>query len=347
MLRRFFCKIILIAVVLCGLFALSGVLFAQGRSEDALARAIEVQERHTNELMAKPGVIGTAIGEGQGAQPVILVLLEAGGVPGIPDHLEGVLVRPLVTGKIYALAKPDSKPGGKPGSGTLSPTDKWPRPVPIGVSTGNEGECSAGTISCRVKDASGNVFALSNNHVYALEGGAAIGSVVLQPGLYDTACAYDTANVIGTLYDFVEIKFDGTANTVDAAIASTTTANLGNATPSNGYGVPKTQWVDATLNQPVQKYGRTTGLTKGTVVGVNWTGNIGYSSGTALFTGQSLVYGSKGAFIKPGDSGSLLVTDSGKNPVGLLFAGDMSGKYAIANPIDLVLGALNVSIDGQ
>ena len=56
---------------------------------------------------------------------------------------------------------------------------------------------------------------------------------------------------------------------------------------------------------------------------------------------------SKGRFLKAGDSGSLLVTDPGRNPVGLLFAGNRSGKLAIANPIDRVLGECGVTVDGD
>jgi hypothetical protein len=73
--------------------------------------------------------------------------------------------------------------------------------VPIGISTGNAGECSAGTISARVLK-NGAYYALSNNHVYALENDAAIGSGVLQPGLYDTRCNYSSSNVIGNLTAF-------------------------------------------------------------------------------------------------------------------------------------------------
>lgn len=52
-------------------------------------------------------------------------------------------------------------------------------------------------------------------------------------------------------------------------------------------------------------------------------------------------------FIKAGDSGSLLVTDPDRNPVGLLFAGNGSGQLAIANRIDLVLESFGVAIDGE
>ena len=68
--------------------------------------------------------------------------------------------------------------------------------------------------------------------------------------------------------------------------------------------------------------------------------NVSYSSGTAHFVGQIVVDGDKGGFLKAGDSGSLLVTKDGANPVGLLFASGRGGKVAIANPIDEVLGAL-------
>jgi len=110
-------------------------------------------------------------------------------------------------------------------------------PVPIGVSTGNIGECSAGTIGARVRNGS-TVYALSNNHVYALENSASIGSTILQPGLYDTRCRTGQSNVIGSLSAFVPINFSGGNNTVDAAIAISSTSQLSNDTPSGGYGRP-------------------------------------------------------------------------------------------------------------
>lgn len=358
MLRRVFCKLLLVVVVVFSFLAFSGVLLAQGNSNNGLARAIEVQERNTERLMAIDGVVGTAVGLNPSGHFAVDVLLERPGVGGIPQQLEGVSVHPLVTGKIYAVPKPDSpghgKPGGnKPGGGggSLSPTDRWPRPVPIGVSTGNAGECSAGTISCRVVG-NGKVYALSNNHVYALENTAQVGSEVLQPGLYDTQCVYDPANHLGTLSAYMPIDFsEGGQNVVDAAIAEVDSADLASDTPPDGYGTPNSATIaesDLEIGQAVQKYGRTTSLTKGTVVGLNATINVGYSSGTAVFVEQVIVRSNRGAFIKPGDSGSLLVTDDSSNsPVGLLFAGDNSGKYGIANPIDAVLSELGVAIDGQ
>jgi len=342
MTRRLFSKILLVVVSIFGLLVLAGVLSAQGRSEDAFERVKEVQERHTDRLMAIDGVEGTAVGLDENERPAVKVFLENPGVRGIPRELDGVPVHPVVTGKFYALPKPEGKPGG----GTkIDPTARFPRPVPIGVSTGNRLSNSAGTIACRVINGLG-VYALSNNHVYALENNAPPGSSVLQPGVYDGGKYPE--DEIGTLFFFVPIIFSVYAsNTVDAAIAQSTTDLLGKKTPSNGYGIPKSMTAAAYVGQPVQKYGRTTSLTKGTIAAINATLNVGYSSGTARFVEQIFVYSRKGAFIKAGDSGSLLVTDPGKNPVGLLFAGDASGKYGIANEIDNVLSVFGLEIDGE
>jgi hypothetical protein len=46
-------------------------------------------------------------------------------------------------------------------------------------------------------------------------------------------------------------------------------------------------------------------------------------------------------------SSTLVTNNSAANPVGLLFAGNSSGKYAIANPIGAVLSQLGVTIDGK
>ncbi|MBI1924993.1 hypothetical protein HYR99_12190 [Candidatus Poribacteria bacterium] len=307
--------------------------------QDVIRAVMAIQDRHTARLMANPDVVGTATGLTEDGKPAILVFA-AKNLPAeaLPNNIEGVPVEVKVTGELFAL--------GKPGGDRIDPTKRFPRPVPIGVSTGNEGECSAGTIGCRVKDA-GNVYALSNNHVYALENKAPTGSNVLQPGLYDTGCAFDPNNVIGTLSAFEPIVFSTSANnTIDAAISASSTANLGNATPSNGYGMPKSATFTAALGQAVQKYGRTSSLTQGQVTGINATVNVGYSSGTARFVDQIIVQARK-PFIKAGDSGSLLVTDPDRNPVGLLFAGTQDGKLAVANRIDLVLTKFNVTVDGE
>ncbi len=351
MTRRIFCKVLLVVVAIFGLLVISSILSAQGRSDDAFERVKAVQERHTDWLMAIDGVVGTAIGFNPNARLSVAVLLERPGVAGIPQELEGVAVHPVVTGEIYALAPPNGRGPKKP-KDPVDPTSRFDRPVPIGVSTGHPA-ITAGTIACRVKDGGGNVYALSNNHVYANQNAASIGDDVLQPGTYDGGTvANDT---IGTLADFEPIVFSTSANNVvDAAIALSSTSLLGNATPSDGYGTPKSATVAASINQKVKKYGRTTGLTKGQVYALNAMVNVNYGTEEnpkyARFVNQIIIQ--PGDFSAGGDSGSLIVADGkGRNkeddrkPVGLLFAG--SFFFTIANPIDAVLDTLGVSIDGE
>jgi len=322
-----------------------------------LERAIEAQERHTNNLLGIQGVVGTAVGLGANGRAVVKIYTERSGIGGLPRSLDGVPVRVQVTGRIFALNKPvggvhDHGNGG--GGEEVDPKSRFDRPVPIGVSSGNAelgNVCAAGTLGARVTDGT-DVYALSNNHVYALEKNDAIGEPITQPGALDTGCIVDLDNdVIGNVAMVVEIFFDESENMVDAAIASTTTLQVDNATPADGYGMPKSTTIAEGIGLAVQKYGRTTSLTKGTIAGINVDINVAYDTGVARFVDQIEIQGNKGPFLKPGDSGSLLVVDDPDGdddlkPVGLLFAGNKSGKTAFANPINLVLTAFGVTIDG-
>ena len=318
----------------------------------ALEAVMAVQERHTARLMALEGVVGTATGLGADAAPVVVVLARRPGVKGIPGSLDGVPVAVRVTGEVYALkGKPPGTPGGGGGGGkdkeSVDPTARFDRPVPMGVSTGHP-LITAGTIGARVTDGT-NVYALSNNHVYAAGNAASVGDNVLQPGAVDGGVSPDDA--IGTLFDYEAITFGGPPNTIDAAIALSSTEDLGNATPSDGYGVPKVAIVEPEFGLKVKKYGRTTSLTKGSVALVNASVLVDYGeAGTALFEGQIAIQPS--TFSQGGDSGSLVVVDGkgrdkakDRKPVGLLFAG--SSLYTFANPIAPVLDRFGVTVDGE
>ena len=334
LIRRYLSLALILALVLAASFGSPGQAAAAGETD--LGRAIAAQEKHTDALMAIDGVIGTAVGRGNGGGHVVLALTTSAGVSGIPNSVDGVVVRPYVTGEITAQPKP--------GSGGIDRTARFDRPVPIGVSTGHP-SITAGTIGARVVDGSGNVYSLSNNHVYADENKASIGDAVIQPGTYDGGSS--PADDIGTLHAYATIVFSTTANNVvDAAIAITTTNQLSNSTPDGeSYGTPSSTPWDATIGLNVRKYGRTTGDTNGKVDAINATVNVGYSTGTARFVDQVIIKGRKGSFSDGGDSGSLIVSKDGNHPVALLFAG--SSSVTIGNPIGPVLGAFGVSIDGE
>ncbi|MCH7886647.1 MAG: hypothetical protein IIA58_01645 [Candidatus Marinimicrobia bacterium] len=313
--------------------------------ESVLASQIQavmaIQDRHTDRLLAISGAVGTATGLTEDGKPAILVFIKTEALAKgarIPASIEDVPVIVEVTGMFIALTDTD-------------PKARQPRPVPIGVSTGHP-DITAGTIGARVTDGT-DVFALSNNHVYANINEANLGDSALQPGPFDGG--EDPADKIGELSAFEPILFDDGSdniiNFIDAAIAISSTDLLGNSTPHEGYGTPNSAIVSAALKQAVQKYGRTTGLTTGEVVGVNATVVVCYKSRGPFFCNPNFIATfvdqiviTPGGFSSGGDSGSLIVTnDESKNPVGLLFAG--SSTHTIANRIDLVLGKFGVTID--
>ena len=292
----------------------------------------EVKKRHISMLMRYRGVVGTAVGLGADGKPVIKVFTVKPSIPDIPTELEGIPVQVEVTGMVVALTDPKVRH----------------RPAPIGVSTGHP-NITAGTIGARVTDGS-NYFALSNNHVFANSNDANIGDSILQPGPADGGSAPD--DVIATLDSYVPIDFSGGDNIMDAAIALVPVEHLLNrtATPENGgYGVPTSDIEPASLEQVVQKYGRTTGLTSGEVTGIDATVNVCYlvwwnwCLESAIFVDQIQITSASGSFSAGGDSGSLVV-DMDRNPVGLLFAG--SSEATFANPIGPILNHFDVTIDG-
>ena len=239
-----------------------------------------------------------------------------------------------------------SRRSGEASAKTLAGAEETsigPRPAPLGVSTGHP-STTAGTIGCRVyKDVGGVLlyYALSNNHIYANENRASIGDNVLQPASYDNG--QNPRDKIGTLADFQEIVFStDTANQIDAAIALCPLRALGKSAPDGSFTPSRTP-VPATVGLAVKKYGRTTGLTHGHVYTVNAYVDVTYDSGTARFVRQIVI--TPDTFCAGGDSGSLIVTEDGNHPVGLLFAGSTS--FIIANPIDLVLDRFGVTVDGQ
>ncbi len=337
-------------------FLTDGVEFTAPDANDQIAQlavALAAMDAHSADLFAIPGVVGTAIGLGPNGQSVVKVYLAESGILGVPAALDGVPTVNEVTGKFYALV-----PGIAPAelwaatAATSEEVDRkahFPRPVPIGVSSGQK-DVTAGTIGARVTNGT-DVFALSNNHVFANSNRADLGDAILQPGSLDGG--QNPTDAIGTLADFEPIKFcQGSfscpVNRIDAAIAHVTPENLSNTTPEGGYGTPRTERMMATLMTRVQKYGRTTGLTTGRVSGIFATVNVDYRVGIGRFEDQIIVTGGSGEFSAPGDSGSLVVSEGGadaRRPVGLLFGG--SRLTTIISPIDFVLDRFNVEVDGQ
>lgn len=248
------------------------------------------------------------------------------------------------------------------------------RPAQPGMSIGHY-KVSAGTFGAVVRDnKTGELFVLSNNHVLAnltdgTDGRAAVGDIILQPGLYDAGDQEKTA--IGHLERFVPlhrdiisprckiaqlfesmlnkcIKFfqpqyqvqvlrhNEQSNLVDCAIAKPIDSNdirkeiLGCGALA---GVKKPH-----VGMMVKKSGRSSEVTHNIVLATDVAVRINVSHEEyAIFNDQVLT----GPMSLPGDSGSLILTED-NYAVGLLFAG--SEQATMFNKIEHVLSALNVTL---
>ncbi|MFO7610565.1 MAG: hypothetical protein R6X35_15490 [Candidatus Krumholzibacteriia bacterium] len=323
-----------------------------------LRATMVIQERHTPVLMSAPDVIGTAVTIGEDGQPAILVLVTSDkAVTRVPMNIDGVQVQFLLTDPIVAMK---GKPGGG-GGGGVSHTALQTAPIQLGTSGGwrhdlANGYCCGGTLGSLIQ-VGGQKRILSNYHVFEADivnGGngrrAQTGDPVIQPALIDVGCNAGSAQDVATLV---------VSGALPSANVDASTANIiSGMVDANGaileIGTLSSQTVGAFVNQGVKKSGRTTGLTRSSVSGLNATVSVAYENEcaggaafTKTFTGQIVISNRASKFLAGGDSGSLMVEDVTTNPraVGLLFAG--SSSAAIANPINEVLGYFNATMVGN
>ncbi len=322
------------------------------KDNPGVRRAMEVQNRNLERFLEKKGVVGVGTGLTENGEPAIVVFTEKSlGMGRLPERIEGVPVIERVSGRIMLTGKGGNSNNKKTSpSNTTSPstTARLPRPVPIGTSTSNWYDCSAGTIGVRVKNGE-NYYVLSCNHVFARLNAASIGEHILQPGRSDVSCGQNLNDRIGQLAAVEYVTYgSSSSNIMDAALVSTTPALISNSTPQDGYGIPSSTPKSPALGMEVQKYGRSTGLTTGEICAINMALTVPYPSGPALFTNQIVVQPKRKnkSFAESGDSGALVVTDDANaNPLGILYA--KSGNYIYVSPIDPILTRFNVQIDGK
>jgi len=230
-------------------------------------------------------------------------------------------------------------------------------PISLGTSGGNVNDfsataCCSGTLGSLVQDVSGNTYVLSNNHVLALSNAGHVGDAISQTGLIDNGCTMNNTLTVAQLSQFVPLNFSGT-NSMDAAIAQTVPGMVNTSGKILTIGTVSSATVAPKLGMRVEKSGRTTGTTSGSIDAVNVTavvggyGPCGTGSQSAKFVHQFLVIPGT-TFVQPGDSGSLIVRTAGSgsaNPVGLLFA--KSPTSAIANAANAVAAQFGVTFVGK
>ena len=254
----------------------------------------------------------------------------------------GEAARREVDVRVIGAVRPLPSPAGwSPGE-----LQRRARPLGPGVSIGHPG-VTAGTLGGFVRrPGADGLLVLSNAHVLAGGGSAAVGDPVLQPGVADGGVGSDR---IGTLSAFAAPGADQ-GNSVDAAVAALD--HGADADPTAWPGGPLAATVaavdDVDPDQLVEKVGRTTGHTRGRITAVEVDGlGVEYDEGVHTFDDQVEIEGLAGEFSDGGDSGSVIWRSSDRAPLGLLFAGSAAGGSAgggvtFAHPLVTVLDTLGV-----
>ena len=272
-----------------------------------------VREKAEPELLKIPGVVGVS----HANEKVILYLESKQHLPFMPTKLAGIPVECRVVGRIVTLSKVINV-----------------RPLVGGISCAHY-ELTAGTLGMVTFDG----MILSNNHVIGKNNEAEEGDAVLQPGKLDGGKLPD--DKCGEFERLVPIKPEPEPNLVDAAVAKPTVNFTHQVTDVGAVA----GWTDPLVDMDAFKSGRTTCLTSTRIIDVEATVIVDdYPWGTSIFEDQIIVSNYGGATIRPGDSGSLLLTKiAGENyAVGLIFAG--SFIIGVANRIKNVIDLLGIDL---
>ncbi|NLH73108.1 MAG: hypothetical protein GX456_08660 [Verrucomicrobia bacterium] len=359
----------LISTAFIAVSSFAGSLLAQSdvaldHRNPRVQQVMALQNAVTPELMKLDDIIGTATGlDDQGNVAVVVYVNQHGRsaaaiARAMPKDIRGTPVVVEFTDEIRAM-KPG--PAGKPAPApTVSHRAKQTPPIQLGTSGGwgydlANGYCCGGTLGSLVQ-VNGVKYILSNYHVFEADiepGGnnrvAADGDPIIQPGLIDVGCNAANAQNVATLVKLSSLP----DSNVDASVAAIIKGMVREDGAILEIGTISSSTVSAALGQKVKKSGRTTGLTRSYVSGLNATVSVAYDNEcaggaafTKTFTGQIMVANRRSQFLAGGDSGSLMVEDVTSNPraVGLLFAG--SSTLAVANPINEVLTFIGGELGG-
>ncbi|MPQ42435.1 hypothetical protein [Clostridium tarantellae] len=218
------------------------------------------------------------------------------------------------------------------------------RPLTPGYSIGAVGGKGVGTLGCIVYTREkGKPCILSNNHVIANLNQLRKGTEILQPPR--NFLGNSSPNLAGKLFKSTVLLADSNSNNnykfdfgnfIDAAIAEIfPNIKFSNLIPK--IGQVKGYIYKPELNTKIQKVGAATGYTKGTITDINATVRLELQKGRYYSFKDQII---STPMCKSGDSGSLAVTFSSNEAVGLYCGGNK--EASIFNPISRVLNSLDV-----
>ena len=257
----------------------------------------------------------------------------------LPDRFKGFKTDVIESGRFYAYPPASAASARSGGAG-----QERMRPAMPGCSvgfqfTGNEADSlMAGTFGA-VVTAGGLLYILSNNHVLADENRLPVGSPIFQPGLLDQGDS--TLDQIAKLARLIPLAQRAT-NTVDCAIAEVLDRDSVNPAVYEIGPLASDQPIPAEVEMGVQKMGRTTHRTTGSVFDTSADLLVEYRMGQLKFQNQILIRDNNGNFCRQGDSGALIIDQQTKRATALLFGA--SNEFTIANHLTEVLKALEVGL---
>ncbi len=222
--------------------------------------------------------------------------------------------------------------------------------VACGSSCAPSGETYSGTMGAIARDSNNQLLVLSNNHVLAACNHVPVGMPVMAPSNSDARPNKPAPLEIGRHHQIVELRSGEPTLVpcaeVDAAVALVSDSkhvSSWQGDDGDGYDTPSSVG-QAVAGLRVKKFGRTTGLTHGTIESlVPHRTPLPYKtknfSAVVWFQNVWTILGDRNEpFALPGDSGSLVVTEDGKESVGLIFA--VSRQYGLIVSIQEALSQL-------
>src|ERR1051325_6708061 len=143
-----------------------------------------------------------------------------------------------------------------------------------GTSGGNSNDisrrfCCSGTLGSLVRGANGTLYILSNNHVLARTDQAVMGEDISQPGLIDNNCV--APRIVADFSAKVAL-----GNNVDCAVAALRGGTMNTSGAIQDIGAPSVNVASPSVGMNVQKSGRTTGHTTGSIGSINTSVSVEY-----------------------------------------------------------------------
>lgn len=303
------------------------------------------------------GLAVQSVGFTKGAEPeevdIYVIAAPKKKIKELAPAIDGVKVNVLKMGRV--VVRPEAASAAATNKGHVFLRKNR---VACGSSCAPAGQNYSGTFGLLAKrKGTPALLAVSNNHVFAACNHMPVGQPILSPSNMDGQPNQRAPGEICRHLEIIELR-SGEPGLVppcefDVAVAEVrddTKVSSWQGDAQDGYDTPKTAIDEIRAGIRVKKFGRTTGLTFGTMRALIpgpyaisyvqdhfkariWFRNVWTVRADA---GQTFALG--------GDSGSLVVTEDEKHAVGLLFAADPTGEFGWLIPMDRIEKELKISL---